>query len=154
MSVFLKLFLFSIAPRLFLYRSCIHSYFSYSIHKGSQAWNNYEFFSFDFRQNFVVRTFSRWLSIRGTKIFWRDIPKNFCSNSPIRWVPKRFFRTSIFIVEICILIWDFWVIFKNYSMDMLNIRGNDFTAHWAYEEMISSHTEHTRNEFLRMLSQR
>ena len=59
-----------------------------------------------------------------------------------------------FIVEICILIWDFWVIFKNYSMRMLSIRGNDFIAHWAYEETISSHTEHTPNEFSRMLSQR
>jgi hypothetical protein len=41
----------------------------------------------------------------------------------------------------------FWVIFENYSMCMLSIRGNDFIAHWAYEEMVSSHTEHTRNEF-------
>jgi hypothetical protein len=31
------------------------------------------FFSFDFRQNFEARTFSRLLSIRGTKFFWRDI---------------------------------------------------------------------------------
>ncbi len=30
---------------------------------------------------------------------------------PIRWVPKRFF-----VVEICILIRDSWVIFENYSM--------------------------------------
>ncbi len=57
------------------------------------------------------------------------------------------------MVKICILIWDFWVIFKNYSMPMLSMLGNDFIAHWAYEEAISSHTEHTRNEFSRMLSQ-
>ncbi len=35
------------------------------------------FFSVDFRQNFDVRTFPRWLSIRGTKFFLRDIQKNF-----------------------------------------------------------------------------
>ncbi len=37
---------------------------------------------------------------------------------------------------------------------MLSICGNDFIAHWAYEEKISSHTEHRPNEFSRMLSQR
>ncbi len=65
-----------------------------------------------------------------------------------------FSNSAFIIVKICILIWDFWVIFKNYSMRMLSIRGNDFIAHWAYEETISSHTEHTPNEFSRMLSQR
>jgi len=65
-----------------------------------------------------------------------------------------FSKFRFFIVKICILIWDFWVIFENYSMRMLSIRGNDFIAHWAYEETILSHTEHTRNEFSRMLSQR
>ncbi len=59
-----------------------------------------------------------------------------------------------FIVEICILIRDFWVIFENYFMRMLSIRRNDFIACWAYYEPISSHTEHTRNEYPRMLSQR
>ncbi len=39
-------------------------------------------------------------------------------------------------------------------MRMLSIRGNDFIAHRAYEETISSHTELTPNEFSRMLSQR
>ena len=33
-----------------------------------------------------------------------------------------------FIVEICILIRDFCVIFENYSMRMLSIRGTDFIA--------------------------
>jgi hypothetical protein len=33
--------------------------------------------SFDFRQNFEVRTFTRRLSIRGTKFFLRDIQKIF-----------------------------------------------------------------------------
>ncbi len=32
-------------------------------------------------------------------------------------------------------------------MRMLSIRGNDFITCWAYAELISSHAEHTRNEF-------
>ncbi len=36
------------------------------------------------------------------------------------------------IVEICILIRDFWVIFEKYCMRMLSIRGNNFIACWAY----------------------
>ncbi len=94
----------------------------------------------------------------------------------IRWVPERFFK--IFFCQNFILIWDFWVIFENYSILRLSIRGNDFIAHWAYEErffahaqpvvkceqflhenpcwayaeQISSHTEHMRNEFHRWLS--
>ncbi len=116
------------------------------------------FFSFDFRQNFEVRTFSQWLSIRGTKFIWRDIQKNFFFKM-FTWVLldgflNGFSKFGFFTDEICILIWDFWVIFENYSMRMLSILGNDFIAHWAYEEMISSHTEHTPNEFSRMLSQR
>ncbi len=31
-------------------------------------------------------------------------------------------------IENCILIWDFGVIFENYSMRWLSIRGNDFIA--------------------------
>ncbi len=59
----------------------------------------FRFFSFDFRQNFDVRTFPRWLSIRGTKFFFRDIQKIFFLNlhfGPIRWVPRRFFKILIF----------------------------------------------------------
>ncbi len=64
-----------------------------------------------------------------------------------------FWKFWLLIVKICILIWYFWVFFENYSMRMLSIRGNDFIACWAYSEPISLHTEHTRNEFPRMLSQ-
>ncbi len=32
-------------------------------------------------------------------------------------------------------------------MHMLSIRGNDFIAHSAYSETVSSHSEHTRNQF-------
>ncbi len=42
-----------------------------------------------------------------------------------------FSKFRFFIGEICILIRDFWVIFENYSMRMLSIRGNDFIAWWA-----------------------
>ncbi len=52
-----------------------------------------------------------------------------------------FSKFWFFIGEICILIRDFWVIFENYSMRMLSIRGNDL-----------SHAEHTRNRFHHMLS--
>ncbi len=105
--------------------------------------------------------------IRSSKIFavtQHTRNQNFLERYPKKILLKRFTLVLLdgflngfselrfFIVEICILIWDFWVIFENYSMGMLNIRGNDFTAHWAYEEMISSHTEHTRNEFHRWLS--
>ncbi len=116
------------------------------------------FFSFDFRQNFEVQTFSRWLSIRGTKYFWRDIQNFFFQNVHlVTWVLldgflNGFSKIRFFIVEIYILIRDFWVIFENYSMRMVSIRGNDFIAHWAYEETISSHTEHTRKRFHRTLS--
>ena len=71
--------------------------------KGTQAWDNFEFFftlsnlympfvnfrkkvhffSFDFRQNFDVRTFPRWLSIRGTKFFLEISKKIFSSKSSL-----------------------------------------------------------------------
>ncbi len=110
-------------------------------------WKNFCFFSFDFRQNFEVRTFSRWLSIRRTKFFLNDhmiLLDGFLNG---------FSKIQLFKVEICILIRDFWVILENYSMCMLSICGNDIIAHWAYEETISSHTEHMLNKFSRMLSQ-
>ncbi len=37
---------------------------------------------------------------------------------------------------------------------MLSIRGTSFIAHWAYRELISWHSEHTGNQFHRMLSMR
>ncbi len=115
------------------------------------------FFSFDFRQNFDVRTFSWWLSIHGTTFFWWVIKKMFPKIFTLVLLDEfldGFSKFQSFIVKICILILYFWVIFENYSMHMLSRRGNDFIAHWAYEETISSHTEHRRKEFSRMLSQR
>ena len=117
----------------------------------------FRFFSFDFRQNFDVRTFPLWLSIRGTKFFW-EISKNFFFLIFALILSDRFldgFSKFWFVIgEIYILIRVFWVIFKNCSMRMLSIGGNDFIACWAYAEPISSHAEHTRNKFPRMLSQR
>ncbi len=57
------------------------------------------FFSFTFRQNFEVRTFPRWLSIRGTNLV-KEISKIFFLQNvhlgTIRWVPKRFIKICIF----------------------------------------------------------
>ena len=70
------------------------------------------------------------------QIFLERYPKIFFLQNvhlgPIRWVPKRFFKIWILYSRNLHLIWDFWVIFKNYSMRMLSIRGNDFIACWAY----------------------
>jgi hypothetical protein len=119
--------------------------------------NFFCFFSFDFRQNFEVRTFTRWKHTRN-QIFLDTYPKLFFLKKftlvLLDGFLNGFSKFRFFILEIFILMWDFWVIFENYSMRMLSIHGNDFIAHWAYEETISSHTEQTRNEFSRMLSQR
>jgi hypothetical protein len=103
------------------------------------------FFSFDFRQNFDVRAFPRWLSIRGTKFFLRDIQKFFFFKIFSLVLLDRFLagfsKFWFFIGEISILITDFWVILENYSLRMLSIRGTDFIACWAYEERISAHAQ-------------
>jgi hypothetical protein len=118
------------------------------------------FFSFNFRQNFDVRTFPRWLSKEHTRnqIFLMSYPKFFSLKIftlvLLDGFLDGFWKFRLFIVKICILMSYFWVIFENYSMRMLSIRGNVFIKCWAYTEPISSHTEHTRNEFPRMLSQR
>ncbi len=52
-----------------------------------------------------------------------------------------FSKFRLFVVKICILMWYFWVFLENYSMRMLSIRGNEFIAHWAYEERISVHAQ-------------
>ncbi len=118
----------------------------------------FRFFSFDFRHNFDVRTFPRWLSICGTKFFLRDIQKKFSFKIFTLVLSDRildgFSKFWFFIGEIYILIRDFWVIFENYSRRMLSIRGNnffacwllsicgtDFIACWAYEERSSAHAQ-------------
>jgi hypothetical protein len=120
----------------------------------------FRFFSFDFCQNFEVRTFSRWLSIRGTEFFWRDIPKNIFFKI-FTWVLlddflKGFSKFGFSKVEIFILIGDFWVILEKLWLThaehtrkqfyrTLSIRGNDFIAHWAYTKQIFAYAQPDEN---------
>jgi hypothetical protein len=71
----------------------------------------FRYFSFDFRQNFDVRTFPRGLSIRGTKFFLRDIQKIFFFKIFTLVLLDRsldgYSKFGFFIGEICILIRDF-----------------------------------------------
>ena len=125
----------------------------------------FRFFSFDFRQNFEVRTFPRWLN----QIFFSVISKQFFLQNlhygTIRWVPNGFSKFWFFIVKICILIRDFWVIFENYSMRVLSIRGNDFIGYvsirgtdfiacWACAEIRSSYAQCAMKSVPSMLSMR
>ncbi len=97
---------------------------------------------------------------------------------PITWVPKRFFKISIFFSRNLHFNLGFLSNFRKFYYAhaehmrkrfyrTLSIRGNDFIAHWAYEERIFAHAqpavkceqflhvihaEHTRNEFNRTLS--
>jgi hypothetical protein len=79
------------------------------------------------------------------QIFFERYPKIFFSFSKIFTLVlldgflDGFSKFWFFMGEICILNRDFWVIFENYSMHMLSIRGNDFIACWAYREPISLH---------------
>ncbi len=82
----------------------------------------------------------------GNQIFFERYPKKIFSSKPSLWSYQIgsltvFSKFWFFIGEICILLKDFWVIFKNYSMRMLSIRGNDFIACWAYSEPISAHAQ-------------
>ncbi len=111
------------------------------------------FFSCDFRQNFDVRTFPRWLSIRGTKFFLRDIQNFFFFKIFTLVLSDRFLdgfsKFWFFIGEICILYGIFeslskiiacvcWHTQKRFYR-MLSIRGTNFIACWAYEERISAY---------------
>ncbi len=88
-------------------------------------------FSPEFRSSYIYQ-----LSIRGTKFFLRDIQKKFFfkifTMVLLNGFLDGFSKFWFFIVEICIFIKYFWVIFENYCMRMLSIRGNDFIACWAY----------------------
>ncbi len=144
--------------------------------KGTQAWDNFEFFlpkskhyvafvnfwkffwffSFDFARISMFEHFRDDWAYAEPNYFGELSKIFFLQNvhfGPIRWVPWWFLKFWLIIVQICILIGYFWVTFDNYSMRMLSIRGNNFIAHWAYKERISSHTESTSNEFSRMLNQ-
>ncbi len=120
-------------------------------------WKKFQFSSFDFCQNFDVRTFCSDWAYAEPRLFG-ELSKKFCIPKFSLWSYKMgsetvFSNFRLFLVKICILICYFWVIFENYSMPTLSIRDNDFSAHWAYKETFSSHSEHTPNKFSRMLSQ-
>ncbi len=60
---------------------------------------------------------------------------------PFRWVPWWFSKFQhFFIAENCILIRRFGILYENYSMRWLNIRGNDFIACWDYAERIFAYS--------------
>ncbi len=119
-------------------------------------WKKVWFFSFDFARILMFEHFRDDWAYAELNYFGELSKIFFLQNvhfGPIRWVPWWFLKFWLITVPICILIGYFWVTFDNYSMRMLSIRGNDFIAHWAYEERISSHTESTPKEFSRMLNQ-
>ncbi len=66
----------------------------------------------------------------------------------ISWVPRRFFKISINYKRNShfnfVFFRNFWKVYA-----YAELTRNDFIAHWAYEETISSQTESTSNEFSR-----
>ncbi len=90
---------------------------------------------FDFRQNFEVRTFTRWLSIRGTKFFLRDIQ-------------KIFFFKIFTMVLLDGLLDSFFQILIFYNRNLHFNQG--FLSH--FRKLLYAHAEHTRKRFYRMLS--
>jgi hypothetical protein len=124
--------------------------------KGTQTWDIFEFFLTLIKSLFALGKFLKIFLLSflrfspefrssniyavtehtQNQIFFERYPKQFFLQNlhygPLRWVPRRFSKFWFFIVEICILIRDFWFIFENYFMRMLSIRGNDFIACWAY----------------------
>ncbi len=91
------------------------------------------FFSIDFQQDFDVRTFPRWLSIRGTKFFLIE-------NYSMRMLS---IRGTDFIA--C------WAYEERISVHAQPaVKCEHFYMYnpcWAYAERILSHAEHTRNRF-------
>ncbi len=124
--------------------------------KGTQVWDNFEFFlpksnpsmpSVNFRKKirFFSSIFARISMFEHFRGDWAyaepnifdDLSKNFFFLKIFTLVLldgflDGFWKFWLFIVKICILIWHFWVFFENYSMRMLSICGNDFTACSAY----------------------
>ncbi len=114
-------------------------------------WKKCRFFSFDFRQNFDVRTFPRWLSIRKTKFFWWAIQKFFSSKSSlfenIACICWAYAETILSHAEHT----------RNWFHHTLSIRGTNFRACSASCKMwtvftCTIHALHTRNELYRILS--
>jgi hypothetical protein len=104
-------------------------------------WKKFRFFL----MNFDVRTYPRWLSIRGTKFFWWAIQKIFFLKIftlvLLDGFLDDFWKFWLFIVKIWILIWYFEYFSKIIAC-----------LCWAYAETILSHAEHMRNWFHRTLN--
>ncbi len=112
----------------------------------------FQFFSFDFCQNFDVRTFSGWLSIRGSNFlvsYQKFVFQNF-HLGPIRWVPRRCIKIWLFIVKIWLSFGIFelfskiipcacWAYVKT-SIRPLSIRGANFRACSASGKMLTVFT--------------
>jgi hypothetical protein len=137
------------------------------VFKGTQAWDNFEIFLTYIKSLYALRKFSKKISASFPSIFakismfehfrgdWAyaepnfldELSKNFFSlnlhfgSITVDGFLDGFWKFRLFIVKIWILVWYFWVFLENYSMRMLSIRGNDFIAHWAYEERISAHAQ-------------
>jgi hypothetical protein len=121
-----------------------------TIIKGTQAWDIFVFFFTQIKSLYALGEFSKKNSLsflrfspefRSSKhtrnqIFFERYPKIFFfkifTMVLLDGLLDGFSNFGFFIIEICILIRDFWVIFENYCMRMLSIRGNDFIACWAY----------------------
>ncbi len=150
-----------------IFQDTVYVYEQRRLLKGTQAWDNFDFFLpkpnpympfvnfwkkfrffwLDFRQNFDVRTFPQWLSIRRTKFFWWTIPNCFLLQNlhfgPIRWVPGNDFITCWAYEERIFAHAQPAVKFEQFDM---------YNPCSAYTEQILSHTEHTRNKFHHLLS--
>ncbi len=76
------------------------------------------FFSFNFRKNFEIQTFSRWLSnIRGTKYFWRE-SKNFFYKSITRMLSQQ------------------WNSLRVAQHGFTSKNSTHFTAGWAWAKFV------------------
>jgi hypothetical protein len=109
--------------------------------------NFFCFFSFDFRQNLEIQTFSRWLSIRGTKFFLERYPKTFFFKM-FNWVPLDGFLNGFFKIRI------FYSRNLHFNLGFLSkffLKIIPFAC-WAYAETFLSHTEHTKKQFYRTQS--
>ncbi len=117
-------------------------------------------FYFDFCQNFDVRTFSQWLSNKKhtrNQFFVGRYQKNFLGQMFTFVLRNGILDGSLkfwlLIFENCFLIWEFEVLFKNYIMRWLSMRGNNFIACWAYDATKQFHRTLSLRLFLRILSQ-
>ncbi len=130
--------------------------------KGTQAWDNLEFFFYLIKSLYALRKFSKKISLiflrfspefrcsnifavtehTRNQIFWWAIQKFFFSKcsifGPIWWFPRRFLKILIIYSQNLHFNLVFLSIFRKLC--------------WAHAETISSHAEHTWNRFHRTLS--